>query len=60
MYQNPTIQKIINKTWFRNSTDEGPSYSEFSDGEDGLPLETIALTLTAMHLLLFQQHHFNF
>ncbi|KAJ2931041.1 hypothetical protein H1R20_g6044, partial [Candolleomyces eurysporus] len=52
IYRHPSIQTIINMTWFRNAADDGPTNAEFSDGGDGIPLSTIALTLAAIHCAL--------
>jgi hypothetical protein len=60
MYGHPAIQKIINKTWFRNKNDVGVTYPEYF--KDGIALVMIALVVTAVCgyiyrcLMLIRQH----
>ncbi|KAG6806709.1 hypothetical protein H0H92_010303 [Tricholoma furcatifolium] len=47
---HPIFQEILNKTWFKSKTDEGPTHVEFLAG--GIPLITIALIATIVECCL--------
>jgi Domain of unknown function (DUF6532) len=47
----PTIQTLINKSWFRNKKDDGVMHPEFFEDEM-MSVSTIALVLTVVSPLL--------
>ena len=47
MYHHPTFQSIINKTWFKNKSDDGVIHPEFSEGSM-LSKVTKALAITVV------------
>jgi hypothetical protein len=47
LYRHPIIQSIINKTWFRNKTDEGVTRAAYSEG-GGISVVTLAIVLTVV------------
>jgi hypothetical protein len=47
LYRHPIIQSIINKTWFRNITDEGVTCAAYSEG-GGVSVVTLAIVLTVV------------
>jgi hypothetical protein len=54
MFLAEIIQLLVNKMWFRDKDDEGVVHPEFSEGRL-LSRVTVALVLTAVHLLFFFQ-----
>jgi hypothetical protein len=52
LYRLPVIQAIINKTWFRNKTDEGVVRTAYSEGGT-ISIATLAIVLTVVRALAF-------
>jgi len=55
IYNNPIIQKAVNKMWFNNKRDEGIVYQDYFNP---ISIPSIALILTAVSILFFSYNCF--